>query len=302
MDCLESRGIKCDKLCQICGKDGESVNHVLFDCTFARQVWAMSGFPYPSQGFSDLSLFANVNYLISTWKRMSERKDITRVFPWVLWYLWKNRNSLIFEGLTFESDQIGCKAREESELWYEAQKLEVLGEATHRESVAQRSVEWRSPPNHMEKCEVSVVWGKKNQVVGAAWVLRSSTGQVIMHSRRSFGLVGSKDEAHYLGLMWAVESMMTHRHLRIYFSFEGGCLVKAINRPKAWPSFKSKVAVLRGLLTNFLEWEVVFESQAADRGVRLIAESALAVCRFQSYVAIGYPSWCSKAFGCGYGS
>lgn len=112
------------------------MNYVLFDCIFARQVWAMSGFLYSSQGFSDLFFFVNVNYLISIWKRMSERKDIIRVFSWVFWYLWKNRNLLIFEGFTFESDQIGCKVREESELWYEAQKLEVLGEAIYRESVA----------------------------------------------------------------------------------------------------------------------------------------------------------------------
>ena len=71
--------------------------------------------------------------------------------------------------------------------------------------------------------------------------------------------------------------------------------------PKAWPSFKSKTVVIKGLLTNFLEWKVVFESQAADRGVRLIAESALAVSRFQSYVAIGYPSWCSRAVDFGNG-
>ncbi|KAF3590781.1 hypothetical protein DY000_02024045 [Brassica cretica] len=52
---------------------------------------------------------------------------------------------------------------------------------------------------------------------------------------------------------------------------------------------------------KFLDWKVVFESQAADRGVRLIAESAIAVSRFQSYVAIGYPSWCSRAVDFGNG-
>ena len=61
LDCLEARGMKCDKVCQTCGKDRESVNHVLFDCTFARQVWTTSGFPHPIQGFSDSSLFANIN-------------------------------------------------------------------------------------------------------------------------------------------------------------------------------------------------------------------------------------------------
>ncbi|KAH0858270.1 hypothetical protein HID58_086531 [Brassica napus] len=38
-----------------------------------------------------------------------------------------------------------------------------------------------------------------------------------------------------------------------------------------------------------------------EQGVRLIAESALAVSTFQSYVAIGYPSWCSRAVDFGNG-
>ncbi|KAF2591909.1 hypothetical protein F2Q70_00041653 [Brassica cretica] len=86
--------------------------------------------------------------------------------------------------------------------------------------------------------------------------------------------------------------MISHRRLKVYFTLEGGVLVKAINRPKAWPSFKSKVVDIRGLLMNFLRWQVVFEPHTAISGVRLIAESALADRRFQSYVAIGYPSWC----------
>nr|ABD64948.1 hypothetical protein 24.t00034 [Brassica oleracea] len=193
--------MKCDKVCQTCGKDGESINHVLFDCTFARKVWACSGFPHPNQGFHDLSLFVNLNYLILTWKRMSGMIDITRCFPWILWYLWRNRNLLIFEGTLFQSDQLCNKAKEEADLWYEAQDLEDTGEATRWESVVQTSVERRSPSNNMDKCEISIVWGKKKQVAGAAWVLSDSSGHVLLDSRRSFGLVESKDDAHFLGMM-----------------------------------------------------------------------------------------------------
>lgn len=46
-DCLRKRGMRCDPRCQICGMEGESINHVLFSCTLARQIWAISGFPSP---------------------------------------------------------------------------------------------------------------------------------------------------------------------------------------------------------------------------------------------------------------
>ncbi|KAF3571325.1 hypothetical protein F2Q69_00063305 [Brassica cretica] len=53
-----------------------------------------------------------------------------------------------------------------------------------------------------------------------------------------------------------------------------------------------KVAELTAVSSLPPELEVVFEPHTANSGVRLIAESALADRRFQSYVAIGYPSWC----------
>lgn len=36
-DLLRERGMKCDERCQLCGSDGESVNHVLFGCHMARK-------------------------------------------------------------------------------------------------------------------------------------------------------------------------------------------------------------------------------------------------------------------------
>ena len=95
------------------------------------------------------------------------------------------------------------------------------------------AAEWKAPPRDVLKCNVGVVWGKKTKIVGAVWVLRDSKGDVLLHSRRFFAQVDSKDHAQYLGLVWAVKSMVSHRCLRVHFSFEGGCFVNAINRPKA---------------------------------------------------------------------
>lgn len=119
---------------------------------------------------------------------------------------------------------------------------------------------------------------------------------MLLHSRRSFGSVGSKDEALFLSVLWAMESLVSHRCLKVHFSFEGSALVNAINRPKAWPSFKFKVTEIRYILGNFLEWKVFFESFAANRGARLIAQSAVKDRWFQSYVALGHPRWLVNGF------
>ena len=51
-DNILSRGMKIDSRCQICGLEGESSNHVLFSCTWARKVWALSGIPHLRNIFS----------------------------------------------------------------------------------------------------------------------------------------------------------------------------------------------------------------------------------------------------------
>ena len=39
----------------------------------------------------------------------------------------------------------------------------------------------------------------------------------------------SKSEAQFISLAWAIESMKSHRCLKVHFSFEGRMLVDAIN-------------------------------------------------------------------------
>lgn len=43
-DQIRARGMKCDSRCQMCGQEGESVNHLLFNCPAARQVWPFHKF------------------------------------------------------------------------------------------------------------------------------------------------------------------------------------------------------------------------------------------------------------------
>lgn len=96
---MVERGMKVDTRCQRCGLEGESSNHVLFTCSVARQVWALSLFPSPPSGFDMASVFENLFFVLTTSKKLGFSSEIARTFPWLLWMLWKNRNKLIFEGL-----------------------------------------------------------------------------------------------------------------------------------------------------------------------------------------------------------
>ncbi|KAG2265612.1 hypothetical protein Bca52824_072691 [Brassica carinata] len=155
---------------------------------------------------------------------------------------------------------------------------------------------WKPQEEGELKCNIGMRWKAKERIAGAAWVLRNASGEVLLHSRRCFGAVGSKDEAYFLSLAWAIESMFSHKCWKVYFVLEGGNLVNAINRPKAWPSFIFKVIEIKRLLREFLSWRIDRESYEANRGARLIADSAVHSSRFQSYVGRGFPRWLFHVF------
>lgn len=60
--------------------------------------------------------------------------------------------------------------------------------------------EWSAPSRGFVKCNIGMRWSKKKMEVGAAWVLSDSRGTTLLHSRRSFSGVWSKDEAYFLCL------------------------------------------------------------------------------------------------------
>lgn len=143
-------------------------------------------------------MFANLSYLLRVWKIQSGDQEVTRVFPWTLWYLWKNRNSLLFEGIIYHGEQVCEKSREAAELWYAAQNLqEDVVEASIGDSRCEDRL-WQAPPWSFVKCNIGVGWSKKTKMAGASWVLCDYRGVALFHSRRSFGSVGSKDEALFL--------------------------------------------------------------------------------------------------------
>ncbi|WZZ74137.1 hypothetical protein YC2023_085507 [Brassica napus] len=111
-----------------------------------------------------------------------------------------------------------------------------------------------------------------------------------------------KDEAYFLSIVWALESMMSHGCFKVHFAFEGRVLVNAINRPKAWPSFRFKVNEIIRLLGNFLDWHFYCETLEANREARLIAQTAVTRDRFQSYVVCGQPRWLSQRRNDGMGN
>lgn len=301
---LNGRGMKVDDRCQNCGMDGESLLHVLFTCSLSRQVWAMAEVPCPEFGFHNGSVFSNFHHLLSNRRNLLWPMEWRKIFPWILWRLWTNRNSLLFEGKIFSAMETVEKIREDCLEWNVAQVVETeegtnveITEIEANAQVRKRDVvKWLPPPSGWLKCNLGASWSKRNKLAGCAWVVRDEKGVALFHSRRAFRNIKTVQDANFLCLLWGIECMIHHRVGKVIFAIQESSLVGAVNRPVAWPSFRFQTQEIQRLLGYVLEWKVLLEPVSANRGAVLIAQSVTNDVRFQSYVATGFPSWLKGVF------
>ncbi|KAG7557990.1 Reverse transcriptase zinc-binding domain [Arabidopsis suecica] len=294
---MKCRGMKVDERCQVCGGDEESVNHVLFTCSLSRQVWALTGIPSPQWGFENGSVFANLHYLIENSSNSLWPKDLRNSFPWTLWRIWKNRNLWSIEGKCFTVLESAQKVREDVSEWFDAQKLNEDGVLVEQSGVVRSvRVRWKPPPVEWCKCNIGVSWSNRNKLAGCAWVLRDHRGVVLLHSRRAFARIVDKQQAQFKGVLWAIESMRSHRVEKVIFGLQDEVLVKAINRPAAWPSYRYMSMEVSLALNGVNRWKFFLENSVSNRGAFMIAKSVTNDGRLQSYVAASHPIWLEGVF------
>ncbi|KAG7591372.1 Endonuclease/exonuclease/phosphatase superfamily [Arabidopsis thaliana x Arabidopsis arenosa] len=193
---LATRGMRLDQRCQFCGEEFESINHVLFTCAIARQVWALSLFPSPASGFSQSSIFANFQYVLSIGNDPQVPIEISQPFPWILWVLWKNRNKFTIEGKQFLAVDTINKIKGDASQWLFSQSAEKELDQLHENERRLVKKVWKPPDSLWDKCNIGVSWLKRKNVVGASWVVRDSHGRVKLHSRRMFSNISSWDDAY----------------------------------------------------------------------------------------------------------
>lgn len=257
IDKILSKRVRVDTRCQTCGLEGESINHVLFFCSAAKQVWALSNVPWPEGGYNAESIFLNIAYILSLRKRFDIDIQTRRSIPWILWTIWKNRNHLFIQGYKYWPLDTMKKIRDETEEWFLAQAGDYAHNQAPSNDGQRSSFCWKPPPSGWLKCNVGSTWNKKKNLGGAAWVLRDNLGKVHLHSRRAFSRIKSKEEANLKVLIWVVDNVHQHHYDKVIFAFQATDLLGCLLRPQAWLSFKYQVSLLQKVLGSKRFWKQI---------------------------------------------
>lgn len=161
---INARGMTVDERCQACGDEGESINHILFTCHVARQAWALSSIPHPKGGFHSDSIYANFDFIFNLDKRRNLRKEYSRVWPWIIWNLWKRRNDMLFEGRCYERADLVLKANRDAVEWFMAQDIEERWKQEEKASHPVHQRNWNPPKQGWKMCNVGVDFDKTKEL------------------------------------------------------------------------------------------------------------------------------------------
>lgn len=92
---LMKRGLLVNTTCVRCGAP-ESIEHILFECQFAVDVWKLAPWDTPIDTSASTSFFEKLE---ASWNHrpISPYGFKGNAFPWLCWFIWTARNQLVFD-------------------------------------------------------------------------------------------------------------------------------------------------------------------------------------------------------------
>ncbi|KAL0847837.1 hypothetical protein Bca101_021084 [Brassica carinata] len=220
--------------------------------------------PIRSRGWSQNSVFLNLHFLMKISKARSADTENMRSFHWVLWHIWKARNSLLSEQTSTSSHSILERAREETDLWF---NVNFPTQQDNPPLQRNSDISWKKPETNAVKCNIASSWLRRTSMGGAAWILRDHNGTPLLRSRRAYSNVVSPLHADILSLYWAVESMHNLQRTKLIFEVLSVELRDVLQSPTRYQEHHDIPGTIHILLSNIDSWCLRFASPTENTTV-----------------------------------
>ncbi|XP_056862473.1 uncharacterized protein LOC130510143 [Raphanus sativus] len=262
---LLARHIAVDPRCKRCGSL-ESINHLLFHCPFAREVWSRS----PLDESFDIS---GLTDLRADWTELHACKSLppagittTPLVPWIMWFLWKARNKFVFENYAGNPADLLSQAIAAAREWEESQVIAV------------KSTLFNLPVQHEQVeavAQTDAAWRENSQIAGLGWIIKSS--EQSKEDARGVGFIPSSLIAEGLALREAIDTCRAMGLKEVRFESDSAQLIKAINGKR--PSL-DLYGIVEDILSMAKDFEIavfIWISRLKNAEADVLAKNALNV-------------------------
>ncbi|KAG5516000.1 hypothetical protein RHGRI_036892 [Rhododendron griersonianum] len=92
-DALLRRNIAVDPFCSLCSQDLETIEHLFFNCDFAKIVWRASHLGFD---FTVGTALGFVDWFVQ-WLKHALDKELIQDLIFIMWSIWRDRNDVLFK-------------------------------------------------------------------------------------------------------------------------------------------------------------------------------------------------------------
>lgn len=94
-DALLRRNIAVDPFCSLCSQDLETIDHLFFNCDFAKTVWRASHLGFD---FTVGTALGFVDWFVQ-WLKHVPDKELIQDSIFIMWSIWRARNDVLFKSI-----------------------------------------------------------------------------------------------------------------------------------------------------------------------------------------------------------
>lgn len=262
---LVSKHVQVNVVCPWCYMDSESDVHILFECDFARTVWAMTGLQDYVLRRVNESCF---DILVRVFQVVT--RDQCAMIGMVCWSLWNRRNKWVWERVN--GSAFGTKAAAVNLLveWRRAREVDV----SRRPRVENECMGWNKPSGQWVKINVDAALSRDG-FVGTGAVIRDSAGHFVRARVSRVAGNWQPREAEALSLKEALSWVKELNYDYCVFESDSKQLVDACNGQEGESYFHTIVSDCVDLCKHFNHVLVQFVRRSANGVAHLLATHSM---------------------------
>ncbi|CAA7058564.1 unnamed protein product [Microthlaspi erraticum] len=219
---LLNRGLMDTACCIHCG-ELETTEHLFFHCPYALAVWSLAPFSI-TLNLNQIQSFSAALTTSKSWICLPPIGAGSRpLFPWIVWAIWKARNTLIFEDRLFQPEETIHKAVTEAKEW---QSSQLLSQPLVRSPFAIT----RSPDQIRALTYFTDgAWCKDSGIGGSGWIVVDNDGTEVSRGHSAERFVSSPLAMEALAIRSALNHALENGFSNIILKPDAEDLIRALN-------------------------------------------------------------------------